>query len=114
MMGIPILPIVWLNNLTDETLTNILITFPGDKNELARVKKLKSEERKAVSVHNTTLSDEERPLYLQYVNPKLKITETEFLFNKLTGTYKGNLLVEIKGRAKDGKLEMDVTENFTI
>lgn len=110
MLGLQILPVIWLDNLTNETLKKILITFPGDKAELARVKKLKPGERKAVSVVNVKISDEERPLYLQYVNPKLKITEKEVLFTKLTGSYKGNLLVEIKGRAKDGRLDVVVKE----
>lgn len=114
MFGYQIFPVVWLDNLTNETLTNILITFPGDKDELARIKKLKPGERKAVSIYNKNLSDEERPLYLQYDNPKLKITEKELLFTKLTRSYQENLLVQIVNRAKDGRLKIKGNEDFTL
>ncbi|MGE8205502.1 hypothetical protein ACQKP0_13150 [Heyndrickxia sp. NPDC080065] len=112
-MGIQILPVVYVDNLTNQTIENLGFTFEGIQGKLPTIKKIKSGERKSVSIYNKGYLGK-RMLYLTYVNKKVRITENQEIFAELTDSFVGNILVEIKGIKKDGRFEVNINNNFDL
>ncbi|MBS4172679.1 hypothetical protein [Bacillus sp. FJAT-49736] len=104
--GIQTLPNIFIDNDTKHDLLDLHFFIEGSKSWEEKVKKVKSNERKMLTIYNRNMVGEKK-LYMQYKNEQYEIF-------KLTKDYWSNILVKIDDVSQDNRLSLTITPNFSL